>query len=182
MRMRMEREKNVIIFGIEETLEIDSIVKDVTAPNTVKIINTTRLGKPAEYRERPVEVELLNSQDVVAVLRNKSKVPKHLFPNIKISSDKTPLQIQELKALHKELDEKKKTAEGKYNYAIKYINNIPKIVTISDERKKSNGENLPCETKRKSTEQRIIIWRVQKTSGTGCSTQNPILEHACLQK
>ncbi|KAG5884008.1 hypothetical protein JTB14_006668 [Gonioctena quinquepunctata] len=60
MRMCREQEQNVIIFGIEETLEIVSVqqlVKDVTAPNTVKIINTTHLGKPAKDLKRPVKVE-----------------------------------------------------------------------------------------------------------------------------
>ncbi|KAG5866528.1 hypothetical protein JTB14_000973 [Gonioctena quinquepunctata] len=75
MKIRMEREKNnVVEFGIEETLEIDSVlqlVKEVTAPNTVEIFNTTRLGKPAKDCKRPVKVGLSNNEDILMVLRSK---------------------------------------------------------------------------------------------------------------
>ncbi|CAH1170632.1 unnamed protein product [Phaedon cochleariae] len=133
VKMRFEREKNLIIFGLEETVpanEVETLINNLILPHTVAINHITRLGKHRTGVNRLVKVELSSAKDVVTVLRNTSKVSKSSYPLIRIKSDKTPKQMKQLGALYDDL--KARRANGDTNLAIRYVNNIPKIVTVSD--------------------------------------------------
>ncbi|KAG5863161.1 hypothetical protein JTB14_006001 [Gonioctena quinquepunctata] len=133
MRMRFEREKNLIVFGLEENVSADEVarlINELILPHTVAINHITRLGRPKTDHNRPVKVELSSGKEVVTVLRNTSKIFRSKYPRIRIKSDKTPRQMKQLGTLYDDLNAQK--ASGVPNLAIRYVNNIPKIVNVSD--------------------------------------------------
>ncbi|KAG5871313.1 hypothetical protein JTB14_015912 [Gonioctena quinquepunctata] len=93
MRMRFEPEKNLIIFGLEESIpanEVEMLINELTLSHTVAINHITRLGKPRIDHNRPVKEELSSGKEVVTVLRNMSKVFKSKYPLIRIRGDEIP--------------------------------------------------------------------------------------------
>ncbi|KAG5875804.1 hypothetical protein JTB14_017541 [Gonioctena quinquepunctata] len=62
-----------------------------------------------DNKPRPVKVELSNTKDAAAVMKQKHKLSAR-FPEVKIKPDKTPKERDEVAAIYKELNERK--AEG----------------------------------------------------------------------
>ncbi|KAG5876462.1 hypothetical protein JTB14_027171 [Gonioctena quinquepunctata] len=89
--MRIEQEKNIIIFGIAENAEANKLVRDILNETTlpeVQINATFRLGKVKDNKPRLVKVELSNEKDAVAVMKQKHKLSAR-FPEVKIKQHKT---------------------------------------------------------------------------------------------
>ncbi|KAF5275765.1 hypothetical protein FQR65_LT16539 [Abscondita terminalis] len=111
----------------------------VPGNNIIKKSHTT-----SEPNEKTVRAYC--SDEGMSELPN-GKLCKETFPQIHIKSDQTPSEIQELNNLRKELDRLKKS--GEINATIKYVNNIPKIVTIKQtlknrpKRPRDNEDNSP---------------------------------------
>ncbi|KAG5890829.1 hypothetical protein JTB14_016207 [Gonioctena quinquepunctata] len=100
MKMRIERENNVIIFGMSETSStndpIKTVLKKITSPDELNVKSIIRLGESHGSWDRPVKVEFFNKNDALAVIRNKSKVSS-TFPNVETKMDRTPKQLEEIK-------------------------------------------------------------------------------------
>ncbi|KAG5859432.1 hypothetical protein JTB14_030296 [Gonioctena quinquepunctata] len=120
MRMRFEPD------------EVARLINELILPHTVAINHITRLERPKTDHNRPAKVELSSGKEVVTVLRNTSKILRSKYPRIRIKSDKIPRQMKQLGTLYDDLNDQK--ASGVPNLAIRYVNNIPKIVTVSDYR------------------------------------------------
>lgn len=136
MKMRIEREKNVIIWGVPEggtDAKVEEIIETLVKPSTVNFTGCFRLGKPHPKRTRPIKVEFKDKNDATLVLRNRKKAPTEIYPNLKIKNDRTPTQIKELSALYKEVEIRNNNGE---NVIIRYFNGIPKITVT--ERKSGN--------------------------------------------
>ncbi|KAG5881172.1 hypothetical protein JTB14_035679 [Gonioctena quinquepunctata] len=110
MRMRFEREKNLIVFGLEENVPADEVarlINELILPHTVAINHITRLGRPKTDHNRPVKVELSSGKEVVTVLRKRLKFSVSKYPRIRIKSDKTPRQMKQLGTLYDDLNAQK---------------------------------------------------------------------------
>uniref|UniRef100_A0A6P7GY84 Uncharacterized protein LOC114344450 n=1 Tax=Diabrotica virgifera virgifera TaxID=50390 RepID=A0A6P7GY84_DIAVI len=134
---RIKRENNIIVFGLPElnatshsdmanTLEILNLLN---IGKEVQISSVSRIGKPVHGKNRPIRAEMSKKYIVRDILRNKNNLCRKAYPNISIKADQTPLQMQELNNLRKELDSLKR--DGK-SVTIRYINNVPKIVAANE--------------------------------------------------
>ncbi|KAG5862257.1 hypothetical protein JTB14_015276 [Gonioctena quinquepunctata] len=106
IRMRIEREKNIIIFGIAENSDTYKLVRDIlneTALQEIQINDISRLGRVEDNKARPVKVELSNKKDAIAVMKRKHKLSAR-FPGVKIKQDKTPKELDEVASIYKELN------------------------------------------------------------------------------
>lgn len=135
---RKLRERNLILFGIEEStaerredrIRSDfKIVEECLRPLHDGIdffrVDIRRMGKYQAHNVRPLRVTLTDASDVKSILKNKNKNRT----SVKISSDQTPSQRNHLKQLQDQL--KGLVEAGETNKTIKYINNMPRIVNKS---------------------------------------------------
>lgn len=130
---RIDRERNLIVNGINENCSpqnvqdlLCKIFEDILPQRQINIVSTSRLGKSGTARQpRPVKVRFANSEDPLSVLKNKSKLDKQKYPQIRIKPDLTKNQLQHLDNLYKELNERKANGEG--NLFIRYIKRQPVI-------------------------------------------------------
>ncbi|CAG5028978.1 unnamed protein product [Parnassius apollo] len=136
---RKNRSRNLIVFGIPESTanspeerkshDKDQVSKTITSLATPEpeILTVIRLGKPVSKIEkpRPIKVVLANKHNAINVLKNKGKLPN----SVKVKADMTPYQRDQLRRLREELAAR--TEKGEQNLTIKYINNIPKIITTT---------------------------------------------------
>lgn len=135
LKIRNEREKNVIIVGLPEHItsniaekisKDESAVLNITSAVAYDIPKPTkvfRIGKYVSGKNRRIKVCYDTLGPAKQLLRNKDKIPE----NIKIFSDQTPTQQKYLHELKDELARRQK--DGENNIIIKYINGTPTIVT-----------------------------------------------------
>ncbi|KAJ8666762.1 hypothetical protein QAD02_008424 [Eretmocerus hayati] len=127
---RLMREKNIIILGVPESEEVgfvenylSDLLNDENIPFCAENYRQIRFGKMTAGKSRPVKI-IFNSPDYAKwCLRNKEFFSKS---GVKVVNDKTPEQLNYLRALGKQLDDMKK--DGRKNLTIKYIKDIPKII------------------------------------------------------
>ncbi|CAH1101555.1 unnamed protein product [Psylliodes chrysocephalus] len=137
-RNRFERENNVIMYGIEESLDTEGAVKDI-------LNKVYRLGQLQNNNSvpRPLKIEFQTKEIALSVLRNKLKLPKSKYPNLKISNDYTPRQKEEISSVFKELEERKAKGE---NLKIKFFNGQPQIISGTTKIRRedfSPNQNIP---------------------------------------
>lgn len=129
---RMEKSKNIIIFGVNEDSDMD-----MDSPNTVKrifnalsvstpIIHATRMGKKNE-KPRPILVNLASKLEVLSILKAKRKLRtidtlKHIF----IGTDQTIQQRNQYKDIKRQIDEKKQGGDN--SWFIKFIDGVPTAI------------------------------------------------------
>ncbi|CAG4996202.1 unnamed protein product [Parnassius apollo] len=147
---RKNRSRNLIVFGIPESTanspeerkshDKDQVSKTITSLATPEpeILTVIRLGKPVSKIEkpRPIKVVLANKHNAINVLKNKGKLPN----SVKVKADMTPYQRDQLRRLRGELAAR--TEKGEQNLTIKYINNIPKIITTTKKLARHNITEL----------------------------------------
>lgn len=148
LQERMERSKNIVITGVSEPqseniemkrendrCEVKKILSDIhpSYPEPGKII---RLGKYDGKKTRPLKVCFSTSEVAKIILKNKSNYKGN--SNIKIYSDQTPNQKQDMTNLREELRQRKE--KGESDLIIKYIKGIPKI--INQQTKNEIQENI----------------------------------------
>lgn len=135
---RQNRAHNIIVFNVAESLQQnindrraddEANIKDILQvfeDNEIDLSNLKmfRLGSRIDGRNRPIKVCLKNPADVLRILKNKNKLRN---PIIKIYNDMTPMQREHLKKLQEELRALRNA--GDHTKTIKYINNVPKIVS-----------------------------------------------------
>ncbi|XP_031339427.1 uncharacterized protein LOC116167944 [Photinus pyralis] len=111
---RRRREKNIIIYKLEESTNDGSRVKEIikkVAPSIcVDDIGITRLGKSGPNRPAPIKVVLHSKDDVVAVLRNKRNL-KTMDIDVVITTDNTKLQQEYFMKVRAELEQRKTNGE-----------------------------------------------------------------------
>jgi hypothetical protein len=131
---RSVRACNVILYNVKK----DPHVEDVGIANDIlKVINTSlavspenvvRLGKSSGRKPAPLKLRLNNSDSARSCLRKQSVLlGKDVYAKIVIREDKTPRQMQYLKSLREELNQR--INSGVTNLTIKYINRVPQIIT-----------------------------------------------------
>lgn len=91
-------------------------------------ISVMRMGKPKKDITRPIAVTLSSRSDVFRVLRARNKLPE----GVKTAIDRTVMQREALKRLYEYVDEHNSKSEDRLK--VKYINNVPTAVSISEER------------------------------------------------
>lgn len=135
------RANNLIMYNVNESLSknIETRIKDDTVAvynffskdehitsNIKKII---RIGKLSSTKTRPIKIIFNNNNIPKTILTSFDKY-KDNNPNVKVKSDLTELQRNYLNKLYRELNERKNNGEN--NLSIKYIRNIPQIVTLNE--------------------------------------------------
>lgn len=144
INQRNIRRFNLIVFGVEEqdqqqpnTVRIENDKKEVT--NIVNFIDTNldisnfkliRIGSFTAGKTRPIKIVLDEEKHVHNLIR-KAHVLKNnaSYNQIAISFDRTPKQIDYYRNVKKQLDDRKNN--GEKDIKIKYINGIPKIVSLN---------------------------------------------------
>lgn len=133
---RQRREKNIIIYGLEQitgntqvNLQEDKrnalhIVRQVVPELVVDESKVVRLGKSNNTKPAPVRVQLSSREDVSAILKNKRKL-RERYAHIMISTDNTPMQREQLRKVLQELNERK--ARGEDGLFVKYVRGNPSV-------------------------------------------------------
>lgn len=138
---RVKRSFNLVISNVpvsdgpSDSALISSIVDYIKPSSSQYITGVTRM--PAKDSNRPpwVKVAFSNPEIVQTVLRNKaSLVGNPRFRTIKIQDDKSREQLSSLNTLRTEL--KRRQDAGERNLTIKYIRQVPTIVTTAPLSKK----------------------------------------------
>lgn len=135
MRNRINREKNIIIFGLPESgngsdvTAVNEILHEASNNNNIMACSIRRLGHDSNVngKFRPVKVVLESSKIARILLKHKYRLKDSAkFKNCVIRDDKTPQQTKYLRLVREELDEKIKN--GHDNLTIKYIQGVPTII------------------------------------------------------
>jgi phenylalanyl-tRNA synthetase alpha subunit len=131
---RSVRACNVISYNVKK----DPHVEDVEIANDILNVidtslavspeNVVRLGKSSGRKPAPLKLRLNNSDSARACLRKQSVLlGKDVYAKIVIREDRTPRQMQYLKSLREELNQR--INSGETNLTIKYINRVPQKIT-----------------------------------------------------
>ena len=143
---RQKRKYNIIVFGAaehaanltkEQRQEEDKAIICDILNETIPSVQTTdlvpkRLGRFSDLnpRPRPIKVTLSNESDVQRIIRNAKKLKGNdKFKDMSVSLDRTPRQLAYYKKVKQELTER--TNRGETNLRIRYINDVPKIISSS---------------------------------------------------
>lgn len=138
---RKKRSANVIMFGVgksqqqtgdasrdkvvcveHDKKQVQQALADI--PDSEPPVAMIRLGKPNQGSSpRPLKVIFASKKTAVNVLKNNKKIQS----GISAKNDLTPYQREYLKNLREEL--KQRVDRGESDLTIKYVNNIPKIIS-----------------------------------------------------
>ena len=128
---RITRAKNIIVHGVAELSgnpkkqqkQDENTAKELTivlsGEESCLPVRAIRLGKTTTNKPRPLKIILSDASYTKTCLRNQKRLINTEFENLKITDDKTPQQLNNLKELRAELA--RRTSEGEKNLTIKYI-------------------------------------------------------------
>lgn len=146
IKEREKRSTNVVIFGVPEPVVEDReqrVQREMSAVRALlekagddirtDDIKIHRVGKYNKDKVRPVKIILPSRELALRVLKQRQKI--NTDGGIYVKSDQTPLQRQHMKALLRELEER--TKNGKEKLKIKYVNSIPRIVSVREQTPKN---------------------------------------------
>lgn len=132
---RFQREKNIIMVGLEESKDENSTVRNrydleevckiiyAAYQDCPKPLQTLRLGKNGTSgNPRPIKIIFQSPDTARFVLKNKSKISEQF----KIFSDQTQTQRSYMRNLVVEL--KRREENGENNLIIKYTKGVPAII------------------------------------------------------
>nr|CAH7734653.1 unnamed protein product [Callosobruchus chinensis] len=141
---RQKRKTNIILFNVPEpnqssTVEhqresdksavsdiLSTIVPDLSFGNTKPI----GLGPYGHSKVRPIKAVFENADTVRKILANAKKLKSvAAYKTIVIASDRTKKQIEYYKQVKQELINRQ--SAGDTNCRIKYINGVPKIMSLN---------------------------------------------------
>ncbi|CAG9820758.1 unnamed protein product [Phaedon cochleariae] len=132
---RLEREKNVIINGIDESVDdtkaVSNILLELNLPKPLHPTRMYRLGKQDLSKIRPLKVEFSSRQEALSILTRRPKLPLKEFPNVKIKNDYTPRLREELTSMYKEIEQRRAHGE---NLRVKFVSKQPTIVSATPKR------------------------------------------------
>jgi len=139
MEDRVNRSKNIIFFDLEEnnngvTTDVGRArdILNIIVPGGNLPLDVMRLGKRQQGRHRPLRISLPSKQDVIRILRNKSR---YSGP-VRMVQDQTLKQRAYLKDIQARLKALKDA--GVNNKTIRFINGMPKIVDVGASAKSKN--------------------------------------------
>lgn len=133
---RIQRENNVIIYGVPENLvdddvsTVESIFKSVGHTGGVPVQSgaVTRLGVSGGRKPRPIRVVCSDLSAVRSVLKHKNKLrDTRDFKNIYINRDETLYQRNLYSKCKESL--RSRTDSGETGLRIKYVNGVPTVVS-----------------------------------------------------
>lgn len=145
---RLRRRNNLIIFGVEDKnckdsdkVAVDRVLKLINANLDIGNYSFHRLGQFKINSQRPVKILLDSEQQVKEILKRSPILRNNvnLQNKVVVSQDRTPRQIQYYKEIKKQLLERR--AEGESNIRIKYVRNVPKIVSVEESASSSSNLN-----------------------------------------
>lgn len=127
---RQKRASNIMIFNLPEestvAAEMNSIQEVIsdTVSGPVSILSATRVGKRNKNGNRALKVTLSNSEIVMNIVKNRSKIKRDrkVFVNV----DLTPLQRDKYRNLEDQM--KQRISNGEKDLVIKYIHGVPQII------------------------------------------------------
>jgi hypothetical protein len=132
---RMNRAKNIILFGVEELegaaqverikhdmAEVSKLINGIDENFVGESMRCIRLGREVGDRPRPLKVFLSSQEQVLNVLRNKRRLG-----DVRVANDLTAMQRDFLKQLNNELAERKR--KGENDIFIRYLNGQPVITS-----------------------------------------------------
>lgn len=145
---RQQRQKNLMIFGVPESiptpeltraqldnLTVTDIIKTAYPNSPTHDIRVIRVGRNNPDKPRPLKVIMKSASDVSTIIRHAKEIKKSEdYKLISINFDRTPKQIAEYRDLKATLRTRQKNGEN--DIKIKYLNGCPKIIKV-----KSNEEN-----------------------------------------
>ncbi|KAJ8945300.1 hypothetical protein NQ318_002757 [Aromia moschata] len=148
MQDRQNRMSNIIISNIKESNQTTRSSRILDDTNTIKAVlspidlddtykfKIQRLEKFDPEKNRLIKVILPSRDHALNILRNKNKIT---IPGVKIFGDQTKAQKEYYLHLKRQL-----TELGDDSKTIKYINNVPRIVSKSSTyKKKLDTPNIP---------------------------------------
>lgn len=139
---RQKRVNNVILFNVKEQDQQNSpavkiegdknhvvtILSSISPDLPLNDIKPVRLGSFSANKIRPIKISLKNGYTAMNIFKNANKLKSHqTYKNVIISSDKTKRQIEFYKKTKQEMTNRLEA--GETNLKIKYINQIPRIVS-----------------------------------------------------
>nr|CAI5840957.1 unnamed protein product [Callosobruchus analis] len=139
---RVKRKKNIVVFNVDEpdqskqlkqqveadTNMVGDIVKYVAPSLPQRNIKTTRLGHFNSLKKRPIKITL--GDTVRKILSNANKLRNHNdFKQVIPAPDRIKRQIDYYRSVKQELMERRNA--GETNCVIKYINDVPRIITLN---------------------------------------------------
>lgn len=131
---RFQREKNIIMVGLEESKDENPLVRNNYDSEKVdkilyaayqdcpKPLKTLRLGKENSEKPRPIKIIFQSAETAKSLLKNKSKISEQF----KIFSDQTPSQRTYMTSLVADL--KRREGNGETHLVIKYVKGVPAII------------------------------------------------------
>nr|CAH7729546.1 unnamed protein product [Callosobruchus chinensis] len=130
----LRRSHHIILRGIPEdnndTNTVTDIINHIDPSANSYRLSVARLGAATTSRPRLIRVGFASPVIAKAILRRKNSILSHpVYKSIKISDDKSPSQMRELRNLRDEL--KQRLTTGERNITIKYVRGRPSIIQIT---------------------------------------------------
>ncbi|KAG5884254.1 hypothetical protein JTB14_011743 [Gonioctena quinquepunctata] len=135
---RLDRENNVIIYGIDESEDDTEAVSD-NLPKPPNPIRMHRLGKQDLPKIRPLKVEFSSRQEALSILVKSPKLPLKEFPNVNFKNDNTPRFREELTSMYKEIEQRRAHGE---NLRVKFVFVTPKRPREEEESPNKNAAKI----------------------------------------
>lgn len=142
---REKRKTNLMLFNLPEPDRHISLAEQTESDNTAisnvlnilspdlssdATVKSTRLGTFSESKIRPIKIIFQDERVVKKLLINSKKLRAHNhYRNVYVSSDRTKKQLEHYKAVKQEL--LARTNSGETNCRIKYINGVPKVISLN---------------------------------------------------
>lgn len=131
---RSIRACNVVVYNVKENSQIrdvdfvNDVIEAIDPSLVVSPEEVSRLGKPDGNRPRPLKLRFKTPEMARLCLKKKSALLTNpTYAQIFIKDDKTPRQLQHLKSLRSELNQR--VTAGETDLTIKYVNRVPQIIT-----------------------------------------------------
>lgn len=143
MHDRTRRSKNIMVFNLVESSDKNLNTKkehdralvnkliQACSPNTnLDDIKIFRMGGGKQGRTKPIKIVFKSDSDAIKFISNFSNEvatqTDQRFSGVKVSRDRTPRELEYLKSLRLELEQR--ISRGETDITIKYVNNVPHIV------------------------------------------------------
>ena len=149
---RIDRSKNVIIFGLEETTDGNTAKATEEILESIhlkpKIMSATRFGRTENDKIRPIRVTFEKSDTVHDVLKtSKTLKSTENFRNVYISVDRSAEQQARhkelVKTLNKKISEQPKRKWYIKNNQVRYDDNVEKLEDVTKIHQQSAKEPSP---------------------------------------
>lgn len=143
---RSIRSYNVILYNVPEKKDVNDtdiandILECIDSAAVVSPEDVVRIGKSDTKKQRPLKLSFKKVDMAKLVLRKSSALKNSQFNKIMVSSDKTRQQQEYFRNLKNELNVRRRNGEN--NCVIKFLNNVPRIVTVNSNSQSNNYSHL----------------------------------------